>query len=245
VSEIDPELRHSRQFVTPQRPRDSATLIVVRRDGGDPRILLGQRHAAHAFMPGKYVFPGGRLDPHDSRMMALDDLAPETIDRLTRRMRGRPSSARARGLALAAVRETFEETGFILGRAHDGSLRSPGGGWDSFLGSGHAPCLSALHFFARAITPPGRTRRFDSRFFVVDAANFANLDSPATPGTDELLTPHWFTFDEAMGLDLPQITADILGRLRAILDTSRWLRPSDPVSFQYQLNGKWREDSLI
>ena len=51
--------------------------------------------------------------------------------------------------------------------------------------------------------------------------------------------------NEAMGLDLPQITADILGRLRAILDASRWLTPSDPVSFQYQLNGKWREDSLI
>ena len=142
------------------------------------------------------------------------------------------------------MRETFEETGFIVGRAHDGSLRSPGGGWDSFLGSGHAPCLSPLHFFARAITPPGRTRRFDSRFFVVDAANFANLDAPITPGTDELLTPHWFTFDEAVGLDLPQITADILGRLRAHTRRCALARPRDPVSFQYQLNGKWREDSL-
>ena len=244
MQQIDPELRRSRHFAAPQRPRDSATLIVVRRDRGDPRILLGQRHAAHAFMPGKYVFPGGRLDPHDSRMMALDDLTPETIERLTDRMRGRPSIARARGLALAAVRETYEETGFILGRPHGGSYRSPGGGWDPFLASGHAPVLSALHYFARAITPPGRTRRFDSRFFVVDAANFANLDAPVTPGTDELLTPHWFTFDEANALDLPQITADILGRLRAILDASRWLRPSDTVSFQYQLNGKWREETL-
>jgi len=245
VSDIDPELSQSRQFPKPQRPRDSATLIVVRRDGRDPRILLGRRHAAHAFMPGKYVFPGGRLDPHDSRMVPVDDLAPETIERLTRRMRGRPSSARARGLALAAVRETFEETGFILGEAHDGGARSAGGGWDSFLGSGYAPCLSALHFFARAITPPGRTRRFDSRFFVVDAENFANLDRPIAPGTDELLTPHWFSFDEASSLDLPQITADILGRLRAILDASRWPGMSDPVSFQYQLNGKWREDTLV
>ncbi|MBL8906561.1 MAG: NUDIX hydrolase [Rhizobiales bacterium] len=245
MSDIDPELRLSRLFAKPQRPRDSATLIVVRRDGREPRILLGQRHAAHAFMPGKYVFPGGRLDPHDSRMMALDDLAPETIDRLTRRMRGRPSSARARGIALAAVRETFEETGLILGKLHDGSLRSPGGGWDSFLGAGYGPCLSSLHFFARAITPPGRTRRFDSRFFVVDAENFANLDRPVTPDTDELLTPHWFSFDEARSLDLPQITADILARLRAILDAARWPALSDPVSFQYQSNGRWREDTLV
>lgn len=244
MSEVDPELRQSRQFAKPQRPRDSATLIVVRRDDLHPRILLGQRHAAHAFMPGKFVFPGGRLDPHDSRMLPLDDLSPETIGRLTNRMRGRPSDARARGLALAAVRETFEETGFIVGKAHDGTLRSPGGGWDAFLGSGHAPCLSALHFFARAITPPGRTRRFDSRFFVVDAANFANLDAPITPGTDELLKPYWFTFEETSALDLPQITADILGRLRTILDAARWPALSDPVSFQYQLNGKWREDVL-
>ena len=244
MSEVDPELRHSRQFDKPQRPRDSATLIVVRRDDHHPRILLGQRHSAHAFMPGKFVFPGGRLDPHDSRMTPLDDLSPAKIDRLTHRMRGRVSKARARGLALAAVRETFEETGFIVGKAHDGSLRSPGGGWDAFLGSGHAPCLAPLHFFARAITPPGRTRRFDSRFFVVDAANFANLDAPITPGTDELLRPHWFTFDETASLDLPQITADILGRLRTILDAARWPGHGDPVSFQYQLNGKWREDSL-
>ena len=195
-------------------------------------------------MPGKFVFPGGRLDPHDTRMAPLGDLTPETIDRLIDRMRGRPSIARARGLALAAVRETFEETGFILGRPHDGSYRSPGGGWDAFLASGHAPVLSALHYFARAITPPGRTRRFDSRFFVVDAVNFANLDAPITPGTDELLKPHWFTFDETRALDLPQITADILRRLRVILDAARWPGSSDPVSFQYQLKGKWREDTL-
>ena len=49
----------------PQRPRDAATLIVIRRDGATPRILLGQRHGSHAFMPGKFVFPGGRLDAAD------------------------------------------------------------------------------------------------------------------------------------------------------------------------------------
>jgi hypothetical protein len=65
-----------------------------------------------------------------------------------------------------------------------------------------------------------------------------------TPGTDELLTPHWFTFDEAMALDLPQITADILGRLRAAIGTAGWPDPRHPVSFQYQLNGKWREETL-
>jgi 8-oxo-dGTP pyrophosphatase MutT (NUDIX family) len=193
-------------------------------------------------MPGKFVFPGGRLDPHDTRMVPIDDLAPGTLERLVQRMR-RPSIARARGLALAAVRETFEETGFILGKAHDGKFRSPGGGWDHFLATGHAPVLSELRFFARAITPPGRTRRFDSRFFVADAANIANLHV-APVASDELLETHWFDFGEAMALDLPSITADMLARLKALLDRQGWPGPADPVSFQYQLNGKWREDTL-
>ena len=56
------ELKSSRLFARPQRPSDSATLIIVRRDGPAPRILLGQRSGHHKFMPGKYVFPGGRYD---------------------------------------------------------------------------------------------------------------------------------------------------------------------------------------
>ena len=176
-------------------------------------------------------------------MIPLSDLASDTAARLLARMRGRPSLARARGLALAAVRETFEETGFILGRPHEGGIRSPGGGWDSFLATGHAPVLSDIRFFARAITPPGRTRRFDSRFFVADAANIANLGT-APVASEELLETHWFGFGEAMALDLPTITADILVRLKTVLDRQGWPGPSDPISFQYQRNGKWREDTL-
>jgi 8-oxo-dGTP pyrophosphatase MutT (NUDIX family) len=243
VSQSDPELQSSRHFPAPQRPRDSATLIVIRRDGPKPRVLLGRRHAAHAFMPGKFVFPGGRLDPHDTKIAPVADLGQDTLARLMMRMRGRASVTRARGLALAAVRETFEETGFILGSPHNGAARSPGGGWDHFLATGHAPVLSELRFFARAITPPGRTRRFDSRFFVADAANIANLHA-APVASEELLETHWFDFGEAMNLDLPSITADILGRLKMVLDRQGWPDETDPISFQYQRNGKWRDETL-
>ena len=159
-------------------------------------------------------------------------------------MRGRPSIARASGLALAAVRETFEETGFILGSPHNGAVPLAGRRLGSF--SGHRPCtvLSDLHFFARAITPPGRTRRFDSRFFVVDAANIANLDA-RTRGTDELLeTALVRPLSEAMNLDLPSITADILVRLQRRARPPGLAGRDDPVSFQYQLNGKWRDETL-
>src|SRR5262245_64720777 len=143
------------------RPRDAATLIIVRRDGtARPRVLMGKRHASHAFMPNKFVFPGGRLDPADCRIEPIADLDPTVRDKLLARMRAPATPARARGLAMAAIRETFEEVGIIIGRpAGDerSSSRSPA--WRAFLDTGHRPDLSGMRLFARAIAPPGRSRR--------------------------------------------------------------------------------------
>ena len=211
-----------------QRPRDAATLILVRRDQGAPRILMGQRHGGHAFMPNKYVFPGGRLDAADSRIRPSRDLDEAVLAKLMARMRSKPSRSRARAFAIAAVRETLEETGLLFGRK---DLASP-------------PDLSALVYFARAITPPGRTRRFDSRFFVADAAYIGNLDQPHHIGSGELLTPAWFTLEETLGLDLPSITKDILRRLRPFLDEGRLPGPGCPVSFQHYRRKKWIEETL-
>ncbi|MBI2719909.1 MAG: NUDIX hydrolase [Rhizobiales bacterium] len=224
----DPELQTSQHLAKAQVPRDAATLIVVRRDGGRPRILMGQRHAGHAFMPNKFVFPGGRLDAADCRVHPSRDLHPDVLGKLTQRMRSRPSAARARGLAIAALRETFEETGLLIGR------RQPV----------EAPDLSGLVFFARAITPPGRTRRFDSRFFVCGAESVANLDNPHHDGSGELLTLTWFTLEETLGLDLPSITKDILARLRPHLDRGTLPSADGPVSFQYHRRMAWREETL-
>ncbi len=107
-----------------------------------------------------------------------------------------------------------------------------------------APDLSALHFFARAITPPGRTRRFDSRFFVADAAHVSNLDNPVHIGTEELMTLRWLTIDEALTHDLPLITVDILGRLKPFLDRGTLPAPGDPVSFQYLRGKTWQEEEI-
>jgi len=211
-----------------QRPRDAATLILVRRDEGEPRILMGQRHGSHAFMPNKYVFPGGRLDPADSRAKPSHDLEEIVLAKLMVGMRPKPSPTRARAFAIAAIRETFEETGLLFGRS---DLEA-------------APDLSALVYFARAITPPGRTRRFDSRFFVADAAHISNLDHPLHIGSGELLTPAWFTLEETLSLDLPSITKDILRRLRPLLDEGRLPSAGCPVSFQYFRRKKWVEETL-
>ena len=223
-----PEFAGSKVHPQVQRPKDSATLILVRRDGPHPRVLMGQRSGGHAFMPNKYVFPGGRLDAADARVTPAHDLHPATLAKLMARMHGRPSAARARGLATAAVRETWEETGLLFGRARIED----------------APDLSGLTLFMRAITPPGRTRRYDSRFFVADAGAVSNRDAPHHDGGGELLTLSWLTLDEIAGLDLPLITIDALNRLKPFLDRGE-LPPADcPASFQHFRANRWVEEAL-
>ncbi len=223
-----PEFAGSKLHKKVLRPKDSATLILVRRDSATPRILMGRRSATHAFMPNKYVFPGGRLDPADSRVKPAQDLHPATLSKLMTRMRGRCSASRARGLAHAAVRETWEEAGLLFGRSRIED----------------APDLSGLTLFMRAITPPGRTRRFDSRFFVADAEHLANPDQPHHDGGGELLTMAWLTLDEIASLDLPLITIDALKRLKPFLDQRRLPAPDCPASFQYYRGKTWVEDVI-
>ncbi len=223
-----PEFAGSKIHPKVLRPKDSATLILVRRDQAKPRILMGQRAGGHAFMPNKYVFPGGRLDPADSRVKPAKDLHPATLAKLLARMRGKPSQARARGLAHAAVRETWEEAGLLFGRSR---LED-------------APDLSGLTLFMRAITPPGRTRRYDSRFFVADAEGLSNPDTPHHDGGGELLTMAWLTLDDITGLDLPTITVDALGRLKPFLDKGHLPTPDCTASFQYYRGKTWVEDEI-
>lgn len=191
------------------RPKDAATLIVVRRDAGEPRVLMGRRAAGHVFMASKWVFPGGRVDRSDFRAPAATELRPESASLLER---DAPPS-RARALAMAAVRETFEETGLRLARP--APARPGAGPWRSFLASGALPDLAALDYVARAVTPPGRTRRFDARFFLADAA--ALMSSEPDAGSGELDEIAWFGLDEAAKLDLPAITRFVVGQVRARL----------------------------
>lgn len=223
-----PEFAGSKVHARVLRPKDSATLILVRRQSGAPRILMGQRAGGHAFMPNKFVFPGGRLDAADCRVRPAKDLHPATLAKLLARMRGKPTEGRARGLAHAAVRETWEEAGLLFGR----------------MKADDAPDLSGLTLFMRAITPPGRTRRYDSRFFVADAENLANIDQPDHDGGGELLTLSWLSLDEIASLDLPLITIDALQRLKPFLDRGRLPAQDCPASFQYYRGRSWIEDEI-
>jgi 8-oxo-dGTP pyrophosphatase MutT (NUDIX family) len=226
------------------RPKDAATLIIVRQDGPKPRILMGKRHQAHAFMPNIFVFPGGRVDGADSRVKPANTLHPAVEAKLMTRMRGAPSKVRAQALAMAAIRETFEETGLIIGKKTETRARSSHADWNKFLSSGMRPALDPLRYIARAITPPGRTRRFDSRFFVLDANHVNNLDNPATTATDELLEINWLTFAEIEDLDLAWITKQVLKTLQEQLGAATAPQPGSPVMFQYQRGKTWYSDMI-
>ncbi len=189
------------------RPRDAASLILVRRDGPLPRILLGRRAGGHAFMPDKYVFPGGRVERGDARASAATILAPEAAA-----LAGALSRRPAHALAVAAVRETFEETGLLIAR--------PGAGRGRMGELGFAPHLAPLRFIARAVTPPYRTKRFDARFFLAYAEQALADDRPIV-GCGELLALSWLTLEEAKGVDLPNVTRFILGEVAQILDAER------------------------
>jgi 8-oxo-dGTP pyrophosphatase MutT (NUDIX family) len=209
-------------------PSDAATLIIVRFDGDIPRILMGQRHQNHVFMPGKFVFPGGRLEPGDGAKKVAYEGDPITLQKLKQRMRGKPSHARARGLMVAAVRETFEETGLMVGHPD----------------VGQAPDLTGLIYFARAITPPGRNRRFDSRFFVCDACRLSNLDAPHPVDIAELLALNWVTLADALKLNIPSITREILMLLAPFLARNTLPSPDCMVSFQYNRGKAWKVETL-
>lgn len=196
------------------RPKDAATLILVDRGGAVPKVLLGKRHHRHSFLPGKFVFPGGRVDPCDRLMPVAKPLDPNAEDYLMRRIQ-RPSAVKARAIALAAIRETFEETGLLLGtpRAPDGAV--PEGPWSAFARTGFYPDLSALHFIARAITPSHRPKRFDTRFFAVDASAIAHRIENVVHADAELVELVWLPITEARSLDMPTITEVALRELEA------------------------------
>jgi len=196
------------------KPRDAATLIIVDRSGDVPKVLLGKRHAGLKFMAGKLVFPGGRMEPGDRKMPVASELDAHAGARLMRAVR-RPSLAKARALALAAVRETFEETGLMLGTRVDIVPPVPDGPWTAFAAAGVLPDLAQLHFIVRAITPPRRPRRFDARFFAADASTIVHrMDGKVGPDS-ELVELVWLPIPEAKKHDLPTITQVALDELES------------------------------
>ena len=180
--------------------------MIVVRAGDRPTILMGKRAATHRFMPNKFVFPGGRLDAIDQRLRIRGELSDPVMARLRKATRKDVTDRKLRGLALAAIRETFEETGLVIGRPSSQSVKTAHPVWQHYLGHGVEPPLAHMDFIARAITPPYRTRRFDTRFFLVHDEFIHNDPEQITDASGELNELHWLTLNDARDLDLPAVT---------------------------------------
>ena len=183
---------------------------------------MGRRSGGHDFMPDKWVFPGGRIDRADYCAPVLRDLRPEVAGALaaSARLKRQDGVRLARALALTAVRETFEETGLVIGRQAAGRLEAD---------------LAGLSYVARAITPPARHKRFDARFLMADAQHLASLEPTDSRELGEVA---WFTLDDCRGLDLPTVT-------RAVLDVVQQRIAGEACDLPFWRWRRGRPDSAL
>jgi 8-oxo-dGTP pyrophosphatase MutT (NUDIX family) len=194
------------------RPKLAGTLILTRPSTRGTEILMGKRSPKHAFMPEQYVFPGGRVDRADHYAPLAGMIAGEDLSCMQRVLSERASCA----AAAAAIRETAEEVGYLVGRAGPVNSRHPN--WQPFREAGIQPDAGGLSLIARAITPPGRVRRFDAWFFHADADKA--VATRVRHNADELHDVRWVTRDEAEKLPIPHITRFVLGELERRLRDS-------------------------
>ena len=223
------------------KPRDAATLMLIDRSGAQPKVLLGRRHAGHKFMPGKFVFPGGRIEPLDQSMTAVSELHPDARKKLLERVT-EPNTEFARAFALAAVRETAEETGLLLGVKRDQPPIVPGEIWTEFAKANVHPDLGQIHFVARAVTPPRRPRRFDTRFLTADASAIAHKIEGVVGPDSELVELIWVPIAEAAQLDMPTITGIVLEELLARVETG--MAHDLPVPFYFMIEKQFFRELL-
>lgn len=206
------------------RPRNAATLILLRHDGPQMQVLMGRRGGKHSFMPDKWVFPGGRIDRADFNVPTAADLDPTIVGRLS----GSIPANRVKAMALTAIRETYEEAGLLLGQKAEPRVFA--GPWREFLADGVLPDPSALTLAARAVTPPVSPKRFDTLFFIADAARLVSLERK--PDCGELDEIAWFTLEDALNLDLPSVTSFVLKELPGRLEDPH--KPAPYVRFTRQ-----------
>ncbi len=171
--------------------RAASTIILVRDVETRPAVLMGQRGKGAIFMPHKYVFPGGAVDDADEGERLVSPLDPRSRRLLSLEVGEVDVSPEA--LVVAAIRELSEETGLVLERP------------------------DALRFFLRAITPPGRPRRFDARFFLAPAEAVRGGPDADFYDSDELSRLHWVPLVDVRALDLANVTAMVLDRLASHL----------------------------
>ena len=226
----DGERAQRKELTRAPRPKVASTLVLSCGSGKTLKILMGQRSSRHDFMPSVYVFPGGRVDRADSYAKYAGDLSPRTERILEAAYKPR----RARAVALACVRETWEETGLMLGSEATSTRNLNHASYDAFREAGQLPDLSGIEVFGRAVTPPHRHKRFDAWFFV---KNLGDRTPPPTSDSSELQNVGWFTFDEIEKLETQRATDMMLQVLEQYLKADR---PPAHIFYSLAIRGDYK-----
>ena len=212
--------------------RNAATVIVVRNKHDNPSVLMGQRGVNAAFMPSKFVFPGGAVDDQDLSIDIKKSINEVCKNRLLKENENGPWNA----LVAAAIRELFEETGQIIGVEQE--WLEPPSSWRGFAKTGYVPDASHMSFVFRAITPPGRPRRFDARFFLIEAEELQTDLDDFSMASDELSHLQWIPLTDTKSFDLPFITQVVLAEIAGNL-----MKSGPPAQVPFFQNTT--EESLI
>ena len=233
-------LKNESSEVSGVEPRDAGTLVIVDDRSGTPSILMGRRAAGHVFMPNRYVFPGGRVDPADLTLATDHPLDIDQCARLTNLPSIGYGPREAAATALAAIRETYEETGALVGEIGDFAFTT--GSWARFSEQGVRPAPRQLVPFARAITPPGPPRRYDTRFFCVPASALIVPPSFGALPSDELEDVAWVPLDGLADRSIAPITLRILDELKARLGDGSWRDSSRKIPLYRFEGGEFSRD---
>ncbi len=186
---------------------------------------MGRRSKKSRFMPDVYVFPGGAVERGDSNVRSVSEMNSSYIEYMS--VADRMNMARR--LAVAAVRETFEETGLIIGASGDvGETDHPV--WKVFRQCGRAPDLSTLSYIGRAITPTFLSMRFHARFFLHEVSG----DVGQLGGDGELVDLQWISVQDALALPLADVTEFMLRHVGDLVQSDRYT-PRYPL-FTYKKN---------
>lgn len=206
------------------KPRQAATVILLRHNRSGFEVFLTRRPDAMPFLGGMYCYPGGAVTKADFSAAMLGQCAG-LLPEAARKIIGAQFSPReALGFWVAAIRELFEEVGVLLAAAPTGrsltvthgnaawlakihgALQDNSVAFLSLLKKEHLYCnLANLVYFAHWQTPAHVATRFDTRFFV------AALPDDQTPleSSHEVANSLWLTPERAIALhesgELPMI----------------------------------------
>ncbi|MEM9278023.1 MAG: NUDIX domain-containing protein [Pseudomonadota bacterium] len=224
------------------RPKNASTMILLDGPVDDPLVLMGKRNKKLKFMPGALVFPGGSVDRFDGSVPSVTELTQQTSNRLKVSMRGRPTDRGARALGMAAIREVAEESGIMVGKS--GDLSTDHDHWKEFRQAGIVPSLSGLRLFARAITPPGMDRRFDTWFFIAHASEVGFTPAGGFSPDGELEDLQWIKPEKAITESTREITRVMLVELIRRLREDRELSDAYPAPYYHTVGNRFHKTMI-